>query len=697
MFKKKDVRFKGKEGASSPVDESQRAFLDLERRLKLVLAVSTAGNLKDACDRLLDAVMLLDGVDSGGIYVIDPETGGKDLIVHRGFSPGFIKEVAHFDADAYQMRLIMGGKSLYKPYSKAILTLSSEVVQREPILTVGIIPLNFQGNVFGNLNISSSLEKEFSESTRQAAEAMAGQVETILGTKKSECAVTRGAGKDEDCYRLLVRLLNDAAYLYYDGRVEIVNDRFREMFGLDRQESGRHEFDLLDLAAPAGRVLLGKRRRERTARTDLEPRYVFTAITKKGREIEVAATETPIPFKHGTAFLVILRDVTEQKGLTERLHQSQKLEAMGKLAGGLAHDFNNMLHAISGYVELMESDSQVRQHKKYLPEIRRVITRAADMAKRLLAFGRTPGKEQTQVDVNLQVDQAVHLLKRTIPKIIHIDTRLVDDPWPINGNANQISQVLLTLGVNAAEAMPDGGRIVIGTENLTLESGNISLYPGIAPGDYVKLTFSDTGRGMDEESISRIFDPFFTTKKTGKGAGLSLAITRGIIETHRGKIVCRSSPGAGTAFDIYLPVVGVETPPAQANPTGHEPVETGTGTILLVDDEPDILEMGAEYLAERGYTTLTTGNGKDALAEFARQKEQIDLVILDLNMPEMSGHVCMREILKIRPDVKILIASGYLSRDQVQDALKPGVTDFLAKPFRMNDMLVKVRDLLHGK
>lgn len=687
-------------GTGQPIAELKllrQAYADLEARLKLVMAVSTANNLKEASDHVLEAVMSLAGVDSCGIYILDPETGGKDLIAHRGLSPGFVEEVSHFDADAYQMRLIMGGKPVYKPYSKVILTLSGKVLQKEPILVVGIIPLNSQGRVFGNLNISSSLEKEFSEETRQAAEAMAGLVEAILGQKRNQGVAAGGAGQAEDHYRKLIRLLNEPAYLHHNGQVEIMNDKFREMFDFSRQESGQPEFDLFDLAAPAGRSLLRQRRRERAAATDPEPRYVFTAVSKKGREMEVAATETPIPYKHGTAFLVILRDITEQKNLTEQLRQSQKLEAMGKLAGGLAHDFNNMLHAISGYVELMENDSQVRQHKKYLPEIRRVITRAADMAKRLLAFGRTSVGEQKQIDVNLQVSQAVYLLERTIPKIIGIDTRLADDIWPINGNANQLSQVLLTLGANAAEAMPDGGRIVIETENLTLDSVSMSLSPGIVPGDYVKLTFSDTGRGMDEESISRIFDPFFTTKKTGKGAGLSLSITRSIIEAHRGKIVCRSSPGAGTAFDIYLPAAGVETAPPPAKPPGREPAERGTGTILLVDDEPDVLEMGAEFLADCGYSTLTASNGKDALDVFAGQREQIDLVVLDLNMPEMSGHVCMREMLKIKPDVKILIASGYLLRAQVQDALKPGVTDFLAKPFRMNDMLVRVRDLLNSK
>jgi CheY-like chemotaxis protein len=260
----------------------------------------------------------------------------------------------------------------------------------------------------------------------------------------------------------------------------------------------------------------------------------------------------------------------------------------------------------------------------------------------------------------------------------------------------QLEHVLFNLGINAKDAMPDGGKIILETRNVKLDEAFCRHHVGLTPGAYVELTFTDSGHGMARETLERIFEPFYTTKGVGSGIGLGLAIVYGIVQSHHGLILCESNPDAGTTFRVYLPVLeGDRAAPAREGRKKGD--YRGAETILIVDDEADILDIAQNMLEQFGYTVLTARNGEEAVEIYSRQGNRIDLVILDLGMPGMGGEKCLRELLRINPSVKVLIASGYAATQTVHNILEAGATGFMAKPYRLEDMLKKVRDLLDGE
>jgi len=391
---------------------------------------------------------------------------------------------------------------------------------------------------------------------------------------------------------------------------------------------------------------------------------------------------------HGTA-----RDVTERKRLEERLLQASKMEAIGTLSGGLAHDFNNLLQIVLGYADLIVIGKE-KQDKDYQRArlIHDAAMRGRDLVNRILTFSRKVETKTRPIDLNHELNQIDHLLRRTIPKMIEIELRLADDLRSINADPTQIEQILLNLAVNAAHAMPEGGKLTFETENVKLAEEYCRTHLETKPGEYVLLTVSDTGQGMEKETLDRVFEPFFTTKDRGEGTGLGLSMVFGIVKSHDGHISCDSRPGVGTVFKIYLPAAEIEV--------DWDPEATllmpsfGTETILLVDDEKAIRDLGNEVLAAAGYKILTAGTGREALEMYVKAKDEISLVILDLIMPEMGGKRCLEELLKINPDVKILIASGYLAGLSTEDSLARGARGFVSKPYDMKELLRAVRHAL---
>ena len=675
---------------------SEQKLKQLERLVKiqqgLGIALNAVTTLCAACRKIVEAAVQFEGVDCGAVYIVDQDSGGLDLIAQQGFSPEFSRAAAHFDADSFQTRMVTAGKPIYKSYARTILTLDDRVIKQEALLASAIIPISYESQVVASLNLYSRTRQEFTAGTRNAIETIAVQVGGVIGRRKTEETLK----KDEGQYRQFLQTCGDAVYLMYNGKLEIVNDAFRKMFGLSRQDIDAPEFDFSQLVAAKSRSFMEERNRKLAAGEELDSLCEFTALSTDGREIPVEECITYIHYKDGIGIQGIIRDVSRQKDLEQQLRQAHKLEAVGKLAGGMAHDFNNMLQAISGYVQLVQKGDKPQQAQKYLGEINRVIARAADLVERLLTFVRVTDSKLKPVDLNQQIEQAVKILERTIPKMIRIETRLAGDLWLTNGDGNQLEQVLLNLGTNARDAMPESGLITIETGNISLNQPDDS-HPGIEPGEYVLMSFADTGTGMKDEAMTRMFDPFYTTKTMGKGTGLGLTMVQSIVAAHRGKITCRSRPGTGTTFKIYLPPIKARK--AEVRPKAAAPEKTtgGRETVLLVDDELDILEVSKEILEEYGYTTLPAENGEEALEIFREKREQIDLVILDINMPTMSGHTCMKELLKINPDIKIIIASGYLIKDQISESLKAGATEFMVKPYRLETMLSTVRKILDGE
>ncbi len=658
----------------------------------LAITISSTTNLIEAGNQLLTAASKIDMVDSGGVYLVDMSTG-LSLIAHRGHPEEFIQAVIHMPSDSYQTKVTLAGKPLYTNYKKIIPDLKDTAILREGVRGVAVIPISYEGIVMAVLLLSSHTHDKFPANTRRSIETLAAEMGGAIARIKAQETLQ----DSEEKYRELIESSNDGIYLLYKRGFHLVNNKFKEMFGVTLEDVRKPEFDFMELVSPKSKKFIEDRTKTLAAGEPLPPRYEFIGISKDGREMELDVSVSYIKYKDSIAVQGIIRDITERKQLERQLQQAQKMEAVGKLAGGMAHDFNNMLQAISGYVQLMQRGVKPEHSQKYLAEIETVVVRAADLVGRLLTFSRVTESKLNPVSLNNEVIQAVKILERTIPKTIKIETRLTSDLWLINGNANQFQQILLNLGTNAKDAMPDNGKIQIETENIILDETYCKIHLGLKPGKYTVLKFSDTGVGMTKEVMARIFEPFYTTKKVGKGTGLGLCLVYGIVEAHRGKIICYSEPGLGTSFKIYLPALkSTNYQPAEPEKI-RQNIPGGTETILMVDDERDILAVGTEILEQHGYAVLTAENGKQGLEVFKRNKNQVELVILDINMPEMGGPVCMKELLKLKPSLKILVASGYLIKDQLKHNIKHGNTEFITKPYRLEDLLQKIRDILDKK
>jgi two-component system cell cycle sensor histidine kinase/response regulator CckA len=411
-------------------------------------------------------------------------------------------------------------------------------------------------------------------------------------------------------------------------------------------------------------------------------------------------------FEDGTTVrqgIVITQDITERinteqekEELQTQLQQAQKMEAVGTLAGGIAHDFNNLLQAINGYTQLLMMD-KTEEEPEYqsLNEIYKSSNRASDLVRQLLLFSRKGDAIRKPVELNHEVEDARKMLERTIPKMVNIEVNPGGRLWPIMADPVQIEQILLNLGTNAADAMPEGGRLLIETQNVTLDEEYCRNHLGAQPGNYVLLTVTDTGHGISCETKEKIFDPFFTTKEFGKGTGLGLASVYGIVKAHEGYITCYSEVGMGTAFKIYLPAMETHEDDSPTDGPSIFP-KGGTETILLVDDETSIRDFASRVLLKFGYTPLNAASGEEALEIYSNRRDEIDLVVIDLGMPGMGGHKCVKELMKINPDLKIIIASGYSINGQVKDTLEAGAKGFVGKPYQIHELLRQVRDVLDG-
>jgi PAS domain S-box-containing protein len=393
-------------------------------------------------------------------------------------------------------------------------------------------------------------------------------------------------------------------------------------------------------------------------------------------------------------FVSVNRDVTQEVALEAQLLQAQKMEAVGTLAGGIAHDFNNLLQVIQGYTEvLLNGVSQNQPNYEPLQKIHRSAKRGAELTRQLLTFSRKVQSERRPLDLNHEVEQLRNLLQRTIPKMIEIELYLAETPAIVNGDPVQVEQALMNLAVNAMDAMPEGGKIIIETEKVTLNEEFCKAHLGARPGQYVMLSISDTGHGMSKETLEHVFEPFYTTKEVGKGTGLGLAMVYGIVKNHEGYILCYSEPETGTTFKIYLPAIEHEGDKDHPRDL-EDQLQGGTETILLVDDEEYIRELGVELLGDAGYTVITATDGESGLELYRQKQEQIDLVILDLVIPGMGGKRCFEEVLKVNPRAKILIVSGYSANGPGKEAIEAGARDFVGKPFDVEHMLKVVRNIL---
>ena len=517
-----------------------------------------------------------------------------------------------------------------------------------------------------------------------------GAVETledITDRKRGEQALR----ESEEKYRTLFEESIDAVYITTrEGILIDANQAFLDLFGFSREEA--RNMEILQIYTDAADR---KRFQEEIERKGSLKDYEVSFRKKDGTKIEGLLTSTVRRDKDGKllGYQGIIRDVTEHKQLQKQLLQAQKMEAIGTLAGGIAHDFNNLLQAILGYTDLLIMRKKMGDPDLQKLEIVRQSARdGADLVSRILTFSMKAEFRARPTDLNQEIRRVEKLLLRTVPKMIKIDLVLADDLWVIDADPAQIEQVILNLAVNAQYAMPDGGRLSIETSNVSLRDEYLRNHMDAKQGKYVLLTVSDTGMGMKPEVVDRIFEPFFTTKADGEGTGLGLAMVHGIVSQHRGYIRCYSEPSRGTCFEIYLPVSASELL-SDLTLTREMPA-FGTETILLVDDDDRIREMGKQMIEMGGYQVLTAGSGEEALVVYGTHRQDIALVILDLIMPGMGGKSCLQKLLLIDPDVRVLVASGYSSDGFTMDETVARARGFVRKPYDTKDILASIRQVL---
>ena len=494
--------------------------------------------------------------------------------------------------------------------------------------------------------------------------------------------------ESEKKYQILIDNADESIFIIQDDVIKFPNPRTIELFAYPKEEIAHIPFIDLVLDEDRG-VILGQPQQIAGAKKII-PTSTFRIMRRSGETVWVDMNAVSIEWGDKPGFLVFLRDVTEKKRMEAELIQAQKMEAIGTLAGGIAHDFNNILMGILGYTSLMllNTEPDNTSHER-LKSIEHLVESGADLTKQLLGFARGGKYEVKPTDVNELVRRSSEIFGRT-KKEITIHRNYQKDLYIADVDRGQIEQVLLNLFVNAWQAMPGGGDLYLETSNVTLDEIYTRLH-SINPGNYVKISVTDNGTGMDQATQRRIFEPFFTTKGMGLGTGLGLASAYGIIKNHGGIINVYSEVGRGTTFTIYLPastraIFEEKIIPAEA--------KKSTESVLIVDDQDMILAVARDMLKALGYKVFTAQGGKEALAIYNENKKSIDVVILDMIMPSMSGGETFDKLKAINPDVRVILSSGYSINGQATEIMQRGCNGFIQKPFNIKELSQKIREVL---
>lgn len=480
-----------------------------------------------------------------------------------------------------------------------------------------------------------------------------------------------------------------------DGRLLECNPAFVRMFGFD---------SIGDAKATNVSALYSDPEKRRLLLSTLEVRkeieYLEVQMVRKDG-VPVRVLENVVgKFDNGGKLVELtgyLFDDTKRQLLEQQLIQAQKLESLGTLASGIAHDFNNILGIIIGHATLIQRLQL--EPDKIADSIKSITTaaqRGAALVRQLLTFARKSDVILQRISLNDLIKEVVSLTGETFPKTVTVSMKLADKLPAILADSTQIEQVFLNLCVNARDAMPNGGTLSLSTRTINGEKV-YARFPEAKASQYVLIEFSDTGTGMDEATRNRIFEPFFTTKEAGKGTGLGLAVAFGIIHIHQGFIDVTSQPGQGTTFSIYFPVNLEELEPFEIKKEMLDDTEGGTETILLVEDEEMLRSLAKMVLKGKGYNVVTASDGEEAVRMFMLRQNDIALVLSDMGLPKLNGYDVLRQVKCIKPDVKFIIASGYIEPVEKSEILKSGARDFIQKPYAPNEMLRKIREVLDEK
>jgi PAS domain S-box-containing protein len=513
-----------------------------------------------------------------------------------------------------------------------------------------------------------------------------------------------GLSQSEERYRDYFENAKDAIYVHdLTGHYIMVNKAGEDLIGYSREEI--LQMRISDVVPRHYLDQIHTHLKEKLADHSLTI-YECEAICKDGSRVPIEVSSRLI-YENGVPVAVqgSARDITERKRAEEalrlsqlQLQQSQKLEAIGQLAGGVAHDFNNMLTAIMGYTDLslrrVGLENPIRRN---LEETKKAAERAASLVRQLLAFSRKQILEPKVLDLNDVVKDLHKMLTRLIGEDVKLATRLEADLGSIKADPCQVEQIIVNLVVNARDAMPRGGRVTIETANVSLDAQTATKHVAVNPGEYVMLSVSDTGSGMDHETQARIFEPFFTTKEVGKGTGLGLSTVYGIVKQSGGNIWVYSEPGFGTVFKVYLPRLDDTTANSDAKQAQESNAPRGTETILLVEDEDVVRGLTRRILMQAGYNVLDAKSGDEAIRLCDAHVGPIDLLLTDVVMPEVSGKEVADRLLELRPTTRVLFMSGYTDEAIVQHGVLDANVKFIQKPFTWLALTKKVREVLNRK
>ena len=495
----------------------------------------------------------------------------------------------------------------------------------------------------------------------------------------------------EEAFQALVNGAPLGIFILQDGKFKMVNSGFVKSIGYSEEELvGRSS---LALVAPEYREEV-RQNAIKMLRGEDHPPYEFPTLTKSGKTIWVMEKVAAIVYQGQRAALGYFLDISERKSLESQFLQAQKMEAVGRLAGGVAHDFNNMLGVILGYSDIMQLDLHKEDPLTHnLAEIKKAAQRAAALTQQLLAFSRKQIIEPQVINLNTKIAGMEKMLTRLIGE--DIDLAIVLDPSleAVKADPGQIDQIIMNLAVNARDAMPQGGKLTLETANVYLDETYAQTHPYVIPGPYVMLAMSDNGQGMDAVTQTRIFEPFFTTKQDDKGSGLGLSTVYGIVKQNNGSIQVYSEVGQGTTFKIYLPQVQEAVSPIQPEKPRVERLH-GSETILVVEDEDLIRNLICRSLKVYGYNVLDARNGGEALLQCERYPRQIHLILTDVVMPQMSGRELVDRLKLLRPDLKVLYMSGYTADAVVHHGVIESKVFFLQKPFPVRTLVEKIRQIL---
>ncbi len=496
----------------------------------------------------------------------------------------------------------------------------------------------------------------------------------------------------EDKYRRIVENPYTGSFIMVDGRLIFANSRLAQIFETEIDRiSGSDLSVFMDgkdhnaVLSIFDSILRGEKSGDR---------WQANGITASGRHITVSGYSSLIHIGNKVGVQSLVVDSTSEFREKEKLEQFERLESMATLAAGIAHDFNNILQVVLGSSQLLQHRIEDVELRKYADNITNVALRGSDLSRRLLTFSRHKGLEQKRVfDINSIIAESLPLFEETFPRTIKIETELFSTPIYVEGDQSQIQQVIFNLAVNARDAMPHGGTLLLKTEIREVSPMEADVYQ-VEPGTYAYIMVRDNGEGIQPELMSKVFEPFFTTKPPGKGTGLGLSVVYGIVRSHNGFLKAYSEVRKGTVFSIFLPPSSADALSEPEVPAPHvgESFSTYGSRILFVDDEAGIREAAEFLLEQAGYTVVTAKDGMTALEIYKREWEEISLVVLDLNMPELSGREVLENFTIINPDVRVLISTGYITPEE-RTGLK-GIVEVIEKPFDFEQLVQKVRAAL---